>query len=376
MPDMSTSIGDAPTVVPTRRPRFRTFVRAALLLGLLLGLVAAVALSLLDGDWLKHQFRQKASASLNADLTIDSVVFSKWKGHAVLSGIKLQRQTPDDTTSFTCHTAEIDVALLPLIFRSVHVKRLELTAPDVVVTAHRGAEEEPSTTVDKLKKWVSSRNLSGPRRRPHPTAPRTDWRVDRVLVHNGRFDYTLARADRPPFRAVAFGLEYAARDVSVTSMSNLLVGADVTAEIDMGGRARLVKRAGEPGTFSLTDVDLGYADRLLNQADALVVAGGILDLTATSGGNRPFRFDAKISNLRLAANPDAKSREFLLVPVDSLIDRAKAHGNSMTLTFDLGAAQLLSDDLAFVVDNAVTGLLAELAKELVKRHPTTAPTTR
>lgn len=376
---MPTSIGAAATTAsPSRSRRLHRFLLATLCTLLVLILAATLALTFLDADWLKSKLQAQARTALNADLQIRSVEFSKWQGRAALSGISLHRQTPDETTAFTCEKAEIEVALLPLIFRSVHVKRLELTAPDVTVTRTRPADEEASTTVDKFKKWVKAANN---RTRPLPTdspkAGGADWRVDTLLVHGGRFDYTLDRAGRPPFHAVATGIEYAAHNVAMDSLANLLAGADVTADLDMGARARLVKRAtSDPHTFALTGVDIGYADRLFNQSDALVIAGGKMDVHSRTGGAQKLRCQVKITDLQLANNPAVPDGEFLLIPVKRLIERTNAHNDTLDLTVDLGAGQFLSDDLSFLVDHFSAGLVQEIAKELVRRHPTTDPATR
>jgi uncharacterized protein involved in outer membrane biogenesis len=373
---MPTSIGAPDTTSPPARSRrLRNFLLATLCTLLLLILAATLALSFLDADWLKSKLQEQARASLDAELRIRSVEFSKWRGRAVLSGISLHRQTADETTDFACEKAEIEVALLPLIFRSVHVKRLELSAPDVTVTQSRAAGEEASTTIDKFKKWVkAANNRTRPIPGDSPKPARADWRIDTLLIHGGRFDYTLTRDGRPPFHAAATGIEYAAHGVAMDSLANLLAGADVTADLDMGARARLVKRAtADPRTFALTGVDLGYADRLFNQSDALIVADGKMDILSSTGDAQKFRCQVKITGLRLANNPAVPDGEFLLVPVKRLIERSNARNHALDLAVDLNADQVLSDDLSFVVDHFTAGLFEAMAKELVKRHATTAP---
>jgi hypothetical protein len=140
----------------------------------------------------------------------------------------------------------------------------------------------------------------------------------------------------------------------------VLAGADLTCDLGMGSAARLVKRGtAKPATLTLTGVDLGYADRLFNQADALDVRGGTMDVTYSIGDDHRITAAATLHDLRVAQNPDSAADEFLFVPVSRITDYVDAQGGDLTLRFDVGEWSA-SQDLEFFARASWVGMLTEV----------------
>ena len=286
----------------------------------LLGLAAGASLYFLDGDWLRAKRQSKARDSIGAELEIASVDFRPFRGRATLQGVQLRRTGEASQADLAVARLDVELAVIPLLFRSVHVRRLEMDGPDLAIAVRRppGSTTRPAGVTGGMRRLLAAvtQPSTNPSRQADlpPRKPRPDWRVDVVRIRGGKVRYDVTGPDRPPFCALVTNIDYTGRGVSVNSIHRLLVGADVTADIDLGGTpARLVKSASaSPAVFKLTGVDLGYVDRLLSQDDALVVRGGRMDLDYVGSGPKGgVRLAASLHGLELDVNRDAVEADFL-----------------------------------------------------------------
>jgi hypothetical protein len=342
----------------------------------LLGMAAGASLWFLDGDWLRAKLQAKARQSIGADLEIESVDFRPFRGRATLQGVRLRRTGESSRADLAVGRLDVELAVIPLLFRSVHVRRLEMEGPDLAIAAVRPASSttRPAGITSGVRRLIEAATRPSadpsPRAEPPPRKRPPDWRVDLVRIRGGTVRYDVTGPDRPAFSALVTNVDYTGRGVAVNSIHRLLVGADVTADIDLGGTpARLVKSASaRPAVFKLTGVDLGYLDRLLSQDDALVVRGGSMDLDYVGRGLKGgVRLSASLQNLELDVNRDAVEGDFMFIPAQRLIDRAAAKGR-IELSFDVDAENTTaSEDLRVLCREFWKGLLAEIAKGAARR---------
>jgi hypothetical protein len=193
------------------------------------------------------------------------------------------------------------------------------------------------------------------------------WTVDRLVVTNGSVDYTLVRGTQDPFRMHMTDMNYAAEDIALDALDNLFSGADLHALVDLDGRAVLEKNgSATPSTFSFTGINLSYLDRLFDQTDSLVIAGGRMDLHASSDRpNKKIQFTAEIKDLKVDINKNAASREFLFIPMDRLLKYIQSKKGNLSVTFTMDDDHFeASQDLDFLAKEIWNGLLAAIAKEL------------
>lgn len=276
-----------------------------------LTLIAVVLLvpSMLDGRWLKATLERHVRESLHAEVRIESAEFSPWSGAARLGGIRVEGRSEGRDYSADVESADLRVELFPLLFRRLRVERVELSSPRV--------------RYETLATGVAPPPMPSP------------WRIAEVVIRGGEVDYTLRRGPRPPFHARFTEIDYAGRDVSLASPLDLLRGAELSCQVDLGASARLVHRASQSPALSITALDLAQLDRRLDQSDALVLAGGVMDIFCHPRGGSTASVDVVVRDLKLDQNPGVPSGLFAFVPVHELQDYVDRGEGQLVLHFPL-----------------------------------------
>jgi len=320
-----------------------------------------VNLSLLDGDWLRPRLTDLARRKLSADLSIGALEFSPWSGRASASDVRFSRRRPDSNVDLSAGSLRVQVRVLPLLVRSVQIEDVELVRPQVHVVVQRQADSGGGT-LDKLKRLAK-----GAASKKDASSPVQELVISRLTIRDGAVDYAAGKPGGEDFRAAVSDLSYAATNVSLDSLGRLVCGAEIDCRIRMGGEARLRKRcAGDESSLTIEGVDLGYCDRYFDQADALVVSGGTLDLACQSQGQKGWSDVAiTIKELALSSDPQAKSQRFLFVPVSRLIDYAARKQGDLSLTVSLDQGKLeASPDMEYLARQFWRGMWIAVLKEV------------
>ena len=330
----------------------------------------SILLATLDGDWLRDALRKKATTALGAELEIESVEFQPLQGRAVLAGAHLVRERDTSQLDVRLDEAFLKVSVLPLLFRYLSIERLELAGP-AIRFEHALPHRAGSTgTLDKVKRFVKKHlgDDDGDTSVIKISIPRDRWHIGQMLIRDGKAVYIVTRPDEPATRIALTGIEYAAGDISLDRLTNILDGADIRGTIDFGGPATLEKVGSrEPGTLAIRGLDLSALDRLFAPTDALVVTGGNADVGYTTQGD-DFEVSVTLHDLQLTQNPDAAFDEFLFIPVEKLRRYVAEHGKQLDLAFTYdGEKAAGSDDLVFIAEALWEGMLVELMKEVGAR---------
>ena len=324
------------------------------------------SIALLNGEWLKSKLEEKVAASLEADLDVERIEFSPFKGRAALVGVRVRRERPDSQFTFELAKGEMQVSVLPLAWRRVDIRRLELRSPRLEVVKHRPAGQKTGGTMDKLKGLVRDKlyqPATAPRRH---RAKSIDLRIGELIVSEGTVDCRITRPNSPPFHARAHSVEYRSTDVTISTFYRLLYGADVRCRFDLGESATLDKKgSAKPATFALCDVSLPELDRLLDPTDALAVTSGTMDVNYTCGDGDRIAVAVTVKDLHLAHNAEAATNEFMFIPVQHLIEYLEKRGQRLELAFTLqGFDADFSEDVEYLAREFWDGLLAAIIKEL------------
>ena len=333
-------------------------VRLAVLIVALVAGVAVVGFSRLDGDWLRGKIVEIGRDKLGADIRIRSLKFSALRGEAELAGVEVDRETADSVVHARLEAVRVKVRLLPLLARKVRIERLEADRPDIswTVLASPGLNQVPGGLGDKL--W---RKASGP---VAPVATNIDFTVDELVLRDGKVEINWL-GNGPPFTARAARVAYDARNVSFDNFVSLVSGADISADIDLGGKTALLRKQRAPATvpnFFLSDINLAYVDRLFDQTDALVVTGGTLNLHYVDRGDNKVDVQAVVLGLELGENPSAR-QTIAFVPIGLVRDAVTKRQGNFDLSFSLDERKLAaSRDLRSLVQTVWAGMQASLLK--------------
>ncbi len=320
---------------------------------LLMAAGAVGSLALLGPDWLKAKLVALARERLHAELRIDSLTFSPWTGEAELKGVSFERKSPDSDVLATVESVRTKIRIAPLFRRSVGIERLEIERPKIEWTVRQPKDSGRATTWEKLK------NLAGGVARARDAGSR--WEVGELVIRDGIVEFCSLQEVGEAFLARASGVQYRAKDVSLGSFGGLLTGADVDANLDLGGATAILKKKGSavPSTFSLSRIHLAHADRYFDQSDALVVSGGAADVRYTLGDG--VRVEVDLKGLRLGENPSAPKQEFAFVPVSRLREIVNAREGNFRLSFAMEEGIEASGDLRLLVDEVWAGMWKALA---------------
>ncbi len=327
-----------------------------------------LSLTLLNEEWLKARLVEYVRESFDAEMQVETLSFSAWKGEAQLTGIVLSREQPLSKLDVAVDSAELKMRVLPLLWRKVDVTRVVLTGPNMTYERQQVPEAEPQSTLDRLTRIVAIKLLEALSRliteflemldEGLGATPEWEISVARLTIHDGRFDYRALRGEGEPFEASAKNVEYSINDldlsprrVAYSSPLQFLNAADLRCDLDLGGIPATVEQSlsAEPYTVSLRGVDLGRADRHLNQKDALVIREGLLDFNYVDAGEA-CEVEAELKGLKLERNPETDIDEVLFIPADRLISHVDQTGGNLTLRFQVDRGEIrTSEDLRFLM---------------------------
>lgn len=315
------------------------------------------SLWLLDGEWLRARLETRLAASLDADVRIGDVGFSPFSGRATIRDVRIRRERPESELSVDLREGRAEFSVWNLVLRSVHVRRLELDGP-VVESKVRLPEAPPSGgTLSRIgkalkEKWDEFTETAAPREKERP-----EFRVDRLVIRNGTFGYERRQGTARPFRFRLGGLEYSASDVSVHSLHHLVWGAELKGRIDEPS-GTIVKTGGRLEVKGLPLADL---DPWFDQTDALTMTGGEMELLREN-----LEVHVRIRGMKLASNPEAKSQEFLFVPVGKIIESVEGRKGNLEFGYTVRGLDVTpSADLEELLREAWKGLWKAILKEQV-----------
>lgn len=317
-----------------------------------------IGLALLGPDWLKAKLIDMAREKLHANLKIESLTFSPFSGEAGLNGIEFARKTEGSDVGVTLDSFRMRLRVSSLLLRSVEIERIEADRPRITWVLHQPPDSERASTLGKLKSIFSARKGTSGRK--------VEFRVHELVLRDAAVDFTSLKEGGEPLKALATGIQYSARSVSLDSFGRLVYGADIEANIALGGsQAQLRKRgSASPSTFSLTNINLAHGDKYFDQSDALVMSGGTLDLGYTLGDDLVAKVQADFKGLELGENRAAAKQEFAFVPIAKLRDMTKARGGNVNLEFRFQGGSEASEDLRLLLDEVWTGMWTALIKSM------------
>jgi hypothetical protein len=348
-------------------------IALAVIGGLLLVIVVLVlSVGSLTEEWLKGRIKAYVRYHLDADIEIESIDLDVSKGLADVNGITFTRIRPDSHMNVTVPAARVQFDLPSLLARKLSFEQVTVYEPEIVFEQTRLPERPPADTLTRLEfrilrdfvlAWVELliRILEAfvGRRAEDPLA------IGQLTVRDGTVLYSAARKGAEPFTAHLSNVCYSASDVIPTSAHAIIRNADLSADVELGeAKASYVQHlSSEPQTVSVNNFNLGYADRYFRQKDALVVNGGVLNLTYVSSAEIG-KVEAHLTDLDLAVSPDAVHEDFAFIPVDKLIDRTEQAGGDMRLYFELDRRHIAaSEDLKFVVMEVWKGLCRQVIEK-------------
>ncbi len=307
--------------------------------------IPIIGLFLLNSDWLKEKLASKVKSSLEADLEIKSLSFEPLKGKALLSGIKLVRKKAESELDINIEKIDLELKVLPLLYRSISIEKLEINSPQIVSVV-RSSEPKKGNKQDRKKQ---------------------DFEIKELYIKNGSVDYTEHRINQIKtgvFNAKVSNIQYYAKNISPTSLSNLLYKADIQANIDIGTQATLNKAGtSNPATCALTGVDLAYISSFYGNDEQIKVVSGQMDLNYIIEGNSKTNFKVLLKDLKLDASQPNKT--LMYIPLETITKYLEKNNSSITLEFTVDESLELSEDTNFFM----TEFLKELSKELIKELP-------
>ncbi len=357
----------------------RSMLVGVIILGLLVT-VLLVSLLLLNSDWLRQKLVENVRASLNADLSVKSLDFAVFKGKASLSGLSFSRKEETSDLDIILESAEMDVNFLPLLYRSVQIRRLELVRPQIISVVRRLPKKDKRSP-DQRK----------------PSGKKMELAISELLIRDGVIDFTATREGHEPFNGRITDIQYSAKNVSLNSLLNALYGSDLHCKVEMGANALLEKSGtSDPATFSLKGLDLPYVSKFFEgeqlykesfereetkksgfwgnvrtkidnfldkSSDPLIITGGTMDTSYAVGGGTTH-VNVAIQGLKLAAHPDVVGQQFMFIPVERIIEYVEENDGNITLEFALDEDVSMSDDLEFIIHEFWEGLWIAILKEI------------
>jgi hypothetical protein len=347
-------------------------IALAVIGGVLLVIVVLVLSAVtLSEEWLKGRIKAHVRYHLDADIEIESIDLDVSKGVADINGITLTRIRPDSRLKLTVPAARVQLHLGSLLARRLSFEQISVHQPEIVFEQTRPQERPPLDTLTRLEFRVllelvlayvellirvleifvgSSEHLIT---------------IGQLTVEDGTVLYSAARKGAEPFTAHLTNVCYSASDVVPTLARAIIKNADLSADVELGdAKASYVQHlSSEPHTVSVNNFNLGYSDRYFRQKDALVVNGGVLNVSYLASAE-VGKVEAHLADLDLAVNPDAVHEDFAFIPVDKLINRIEQAGGNMRLYFEVDRRRIAaSEDLKFVVMEVWKGLCRQVVEK-------------
>ncbi len=355
-------------------PMWKWFTLGTVAALVVVAAVIAISLTLLNEEWLKRQLVTHAREAFDIELEIDSLDFHPWQGEAELYGVTFHLEKPNQEIHGEIESLRVEMAIWPLLSREVDVESLTVVKPQVTYLLDRPLEPKPQPTFDQVAEKIiavvdnvimqiietlldSFRAKEG-----------YDIRIGHLEVVDGELDCTVTRPDVDPVHVLFEHVDYAASDLRPSQKSfgvwGYVAHADINADLQIGDSSVAVEHqfAALPRVLKITGLDLGQADRLGSQKDAIAFKQGTLDLLYRDSGDR-FNVDARFTDLQLRKNQEADLPDLLFIPVDHLIAHVNKNDGNLILQFtqDREAAQV-SDDMEFVIAEIWKGMWFEILK--------------
>lgn len=363
----------------------RIVMMGGIILAILI-VVPLVSFLLLNSAWLKQKLARNVQKSLNAELDVGQLAFDVWKGQAVLEDVTFSRHEESSDLDLTVQSAQIRVAVWPLLYRSVQIQYLELNRPQMTSVVRRMSKpkETPPETPDQKKR----------------SRKRADLLIEQLVVRDGAVDATFLREGREPLHAIVTDIQYTATNVTPQTLFTLLAGADLHCQIAMGNATSMLDKTGttSPASFSLTNLDLPYlsdyllpdspdiartdrqdgeklgrlrnlitkAESFLDEStDLLRITSGTLDLLYTfSKADQYGRMTLELRDFRVAPLSETPDQKFLFVPVERIITYLSEHEGNLTFDLELEENLTMSPDLDYLVREIYKGFWIALLKEV------------
>jgi hypothetical protein len=350
----------------------KTKIVLAVIGGLLLVIVVLVlSAATLSEEWLKGRIKAYVRYHLDADIEIESIDLNISKGLADINGITLTRIQPGSRVNLTVPAARVQFHLPSLLARKLSFEQIIVHEPEIVFEQTRPQERPPVDTLTRLEfrilrdfvlAWVQLliRILE-----VFVGGPADPITIGQLTVEDGTVLYSAARKGAEPFTAHLSNVCYSASDVIPVSARAILQNADLSADVELrDAKASYTQHlSSEPRTVSVSNFNLGYADRYFKQKDALVVNGGVLNVSYLAAAE-VGKVEAHLADLDLAVNPAAVHEDFAFIPVDKLIDRIEQAGGNMRLYFEVDRRHIAaSEDLKFVVMEVWKGLCRQVVEK-------------
>ena len=339
-----------------------------------LAIVAVLAFTLLDEEWLKEQLVAKAREMFEIDLEIDSLQFQPWQGKADLSGVAFKIDKPDRHIHGRIESIQAELEIWSLLFRKIDVRTLNVVGPHATFVLDRPPESERRPTFGELAEKVVDvldnlllRILKAFFGTLQPKQG-CQVRIGQLEVVDGELECAILRPGVEPVKIVFDNIACEASDLRPGQPGfgawGYIAHADISADLLMGDtRVGLQHQfASLPRTIQVSGLDLGEMDRLGSRQDAIVFEGGTLDLAYQDRGDR-FEVEANFTAMKLEKNDEADLPDILFVPVDHLIAYVEENDGNLALRFSRDRQEtVLSDDLEFLVAEAWKGMWTELLK--------------
>lgn len=358
----------------TYKRRKRLVLALFLLLPIILGVI--ISLTLLNEDWLKTQVEKYVHEKYQTDINIESLEFNPWEGHALLSGITLNRTEQDRQIAAAIGYIELDVQLIPLVFRDIAVTKLVIYQPDLKINVQLKPEPMPEDTLTRLQK-VMGRAAYESVIRPLLEAIievlevfvghiESTVTIDKLIVHEGYINYAATGVEAEPFTLEVEELEYSVMNINAKRPMDFAFNADITAKIVLSETQAEFSQhfSQEPITLSITDIDLGYLDRYLQQEDILKINNGNANVNFLAN-DKTIVANIALQNLKLMQNTNAVQKDFAFIPVDKLVNYVNKTDGNLNLEFEIEKSGIhTSQDLQFVVIEAWEGVWKQILRKV------------
>jgi hypothetical protein len=329
---------------------------------------ALLSLTLLDEEWLKKRIEKYVYTNYNAQVKIDSLKFDPFDGHALLSGISLKSSEKGKEVSACINYIEIDVQVLPLLWRDVIINKIVISKPDVNVKVQRKPEPATEESLKQLEK-LAARAVYEIVIRPFVEAlisileiftgtVENKVAIKELIINDGHVNYIASRAGSEDFEIEIRDLGYSAKDVNARETMDFAINADITAGIVLGETEIAFSQhfSKQPITLSITNINMGYLDRYLKQKDILQVNAG--------NGSISFYFmdetvqaKAAIEGLEVEQNEKATQKDFAFVPIEKLIDYIHRSEGNLNVEVEIDKQKVhTSSDLQYFVLEVWNGM--------------------
>lgn len=356
--------------------RYKKFWISSSILLLLIVLWITISLTLLNEDWLKAQVEKYVHEKYHTDINIESLEFNPWKGHALLSDITLNRAEQDRKIAASIEFIELDVQIIPLIFRDIVIDKLLISQPDLKIDVQRKQEailDDTLTRLQKLMFIVTFELLI------HPLLDAVteileifvgdiDHKIiiKELVIHEGIISYNAKRVGSKPFALDLRELEYSAKNINAKIPLDFASNADITAKIVLSETQAEFSQnfSQKPITLSITDIDLGYLDRYLKQKDILQINNGKVNVNFLVN-DKTVLAKVALQDLELLQNTNAVQKDFAFIPAGKLINYVNQADGNLNLEFELEKSVIhTSQDLEFCVIEVWEGIWMQILKKV------------